>query len=50
MISSVDGVITLPEGNYDDVIQILFTLDADSCDGSVELSDLFIAGCIGHGK
>ena len=44
------GQVNLPVGNYEDVTQILFTMEGESSDEPIEISELSIVGCIGQGE
>ena len=48
-VESVDGVVTLPDDTFHDVIDILFSVQSGEA-SYVELSDLQIVGCMTTGK
>ena len=49
MVADSNGVVTLPEDNYEDISQVLITIDSPNCE-TVQISDVYVAGCIGQSK
>ena len=42
-----DGIVTLPEGEYEDVKQIWVSIDSDE---SVHISSILVVGCLSEGS